>query len=134
MTKKIYFVAILFAFVMQSMSIWANTLSVSPVNMYRKYSPKLDGTPKPSKAPVNFSIPLSVFLDEDARQLIVTSVSDGDLDYCIYDENDEVISQGILSCNNIDDCVINLGFCSYGTYNIEVSYNEHVYEGTFILN
>lgn len=38
MTKKICFMAILFAFVMQSVSVWSATQSVTPVYLYSLHS------------------------------------------------------------------------------------------------
>ena len=131
MTKKIYFVAILFAFVMQSMSVWSNTNGISPVNLYRKCSPKIDVYHKPSKAPANFSIPLAVFLDEDAQQLRVASYSDADFTYYIYNDSGDILSQGILNCIVNSDYSIDLWSCHSGEYTIVFMHEGNTYEGTF---
>ena len=131
MTKKTYFMAILFALVMQSMSVWANTLSISPVSLYRRHAPKLDGTLKPSKAPANLSIPLTVYLDEDTRKLTVTALADGDFTYYIYNDSGDILSQGILNCIVNSDYSIDLWLCNNGEFSIVFMHQENTYEGTF---
>ena len=134
MRKNIKLLAIMFAFAMQSMTMWSATTSMYPVSLYHRPTGWTGANPKPSKAPANYTIPLSVFLDDENQQLLVTALAEGEYTYYIYNESNEIVSQGVLNCSNNGSYVIYLRFCSYGTYNIEVSYNEHVYEGTFILD
>ena len=134
MRKNIKLLAIMFAFAMQSMTMWSATTSMYPVSLYHRPTGWTGANPKPSKAPANYTIPLSVFLDDENQQLVVTALAEGEYTYYIYNESNEIVSQGVLNCSNNGSYGINLRFCSYGTYNIEVSYNEHVYEGTFILD
>lgn len=131
MKKKIYLVAILIAFVMQSMSAWSNTLGISPVNLYRKYAPKLDGNAKPTKAPANFSIPLTVYLDEDNHQLMVTSISAGDYTYYIYDDCGSVVTQGVIYCSVNTTFTIDLWLCQAGLFSIVFTNEGNIYEGEF---
>lgn len=131
MTKKIYFMAILFAFLMQSMSVWSNTNGISPVSMYRKHAPKLDGNPKPSKAPANFNIPLAVFLDEDSQQLIVTPLADGDYTYNIYDGCGSVVTQRLIKCTANDSFSIDLCLCQSGFFTVEFVVEGNAFEGEF---
>lgn len=133
MTKKIYLGAILIAFVMQSMSAWSNTLGISPVNLYRKYAPKLDGNAKPTKAPANFSIPLTVYLDEDNHQLMVTSISDGDFTYYIYDDCGNVVTQGIINCTVNQVLSLGLWICQSGVFSIVFTNDGNTYEGVFAI-
>lgn len=134
MRKNVKLLAIMFAFAMQSVTMWSATTSMYPVSLSYRQGPLVGNNPKPSKAPAHFCIPLSVVLDEDSQQLLVTALAEGEFTYNIYNESNEIVSQGVLNCSNNGSYGINLRFCSYGTYNIEVSYNEHVYEGTFILD
>ena len=131
MKKKICFLAILFAFVMQSTSVWSNTLGISPVSMYRKYVPKLDGNLKPSKAPANLTVPFIVFLDEDNQQLMVTSISAGDYTYCIYDNCDSVVTQGVICCSVNTTFTIDLWLYQAGLFSIVFTNEGNIYEGEF---
>lgn len=131
MRKNIRLLAIMFAFTMQSLTLWAATTSIQPVSLYYTSTGRLGNNPKPSKAPAHYSIPFSVILDDDNQQLLATALAEGEFTYYVYNESDEIISQGILNCSNNGSYVINLGFCSYGTYRITVTYNEHTYVGMF---
>lgn len=134
MTKKIYVWAILLAFVMQSMNAWSKTSSLSPVCLYNKHTPKLDGNPKPSKAPANFVLTLSVFIDEDSQQLVMYDPLGETYAYYIYNENEEVISQGVLDFSNSEYCTVDLWTYQSGTYVITIIYNGYTYSGTFEMN
>lgn len=131
MKKKIYLVAILTALIMQSMGAWSNTLGISQVNLYRKYAPKLDGNAKPTKAPANFSIPLTVYLDKDNHQLKVTSISDGDFTYYIYDEYGNVVTQDVINCSSNTIIYIDLWLCQSGVFSIVFTNDGNTYEGEF---
>lgn len=131
MRKNIKLLAIMFAFAMQSMTMWSATTSMYPVSLYHRPTGWTGDNPKPSKAPANYTIPLSVILDEENQQLLVTAFAEGQFTYYIYNESGDIVSQGVLNCNNNGSYVINLGLCSYGTYTIAVTYNEHTYIGTF---
>lgn len=131
MTKKIYVWAILLAFVMQSMNVWSETSSALPVYLYSKHTPKLDGNPKPSKAPAYIS--LSVFLDEETKQLIITDTSNRVYTYSIYNENEEIISQGLLDCASNENLYIDLGNFQSGTYYIAIFDDSVTYIGAFEL-
>lgn len=132
MKKRICFMAILFAFAMQSVSVWAATQSVTPVYLHYKHTPKLDGMPRPSKAPANYTIPLSVVLDDDNQQLLVTALADGQFTYYIYNDGNGVITQGVLNFSGNGSYTIDLGLCCSGEYELVVVYNDHVFSGTFI--
>ena len=131
MRKNIKLLAIMFAFTMQSATMWSATTSMYPVSLSYRQGPLLGNNPKPSKAPAHYNIPISVVLDEESQQLLVTALADGEFTYYIYNERDEIVSQGVLICSNNGCYSINLGFFSFGTYYIAVTYNEHTYGGTF---
>lgn len=132
MTKKIEFLAVLLAFVMQSMTMWSATLDVSPVYLfYYRNTPKLDGNPKPSKAPANNNLSLSIFFEEDNRLLIIYAPLGTTYNYYICDENEEIISQGTLDFCSSDNLIVDLGACQSGTYNLFVVYNGCTYSGIF---
>lgn len=116
---------------MQSMSAWSGTTNVSPVYFHKKPAPKLDGTPRPSKAPANYSLTLSVFLDEDSQQLVMYDPSGETYTYYICNEDEDVISQGVLNFSSSESCTVNLWTYSSGTYDIIVVYNGVTYSGTF---
>lgn len=131
MRKNIKLLAIMFAFAMQGVTMWAATTYIHPVLLYYVSTGKLGNNHKPTKAPARNAIPLSIVLDEESQQLLVTALADGEFTYYIYNESEEVVSQGVLICSNNGCYSINLVFFSYGTYNIAVTYNEHTYGGTF---
>lgn len=95
MTKKICFMAILFALLIQSTNMWSATQSVSPVYLYYKHTPKLDGNPKPSKSPANYNLSLNVSFNAESQQLVMEDSSDEVYTYYILNGNEEVVSQGI---------------------------------------
>lgn len=131
MRKNIKLLAIIFALAMQSVTMWAATTSMEPVYLSYRHEPVLGDNPKPSKAPVNYTIPLSVILDEENQQLLVTALAEGQFTYYIYNEGNEVITQGILNCCNNGEYTIDLGLCYNGEYELVVIYNNHVFRGTF---
>lgn len=134
MLKKICFMAIFIAFVFQSVNVWSATNSLSPVYLCYRHTPKLDGTPKPSKAPVNYTLTLNVSLDEDFRQLIMQDLSRLQYTYYICDENEEVVSQGNLDFTNHDNLVIDIWPFQSGVYTLFIIYGEHTFCGNFELN
>ena len=131
MRKNIKLLAIMFAFAMQSMTMWSTTTSMYPVSLYHRPTGWTGANPKPSKAPANYTIPLSVILDEENQQLLVTALTEGQFTYYIYNESDEVITQGILNCCNNGEYTMDLGLCCSGEYELVVIYNDHVFRGTF---
>ena len=131
MKKNIKSLVIMLAIAMQSLTLWAATASIQPVSLYYSSTGRLGNNPKPSKAPAQYNIPLSVVLDEDSQQLLITTLVDGDFTYYIYNESDELISQGEVMCCNNSYYAINLESCSYGSYSIAITYNSHTYVGTF---
>lgn len=131
MRKGIKLLAIMFAFAMQNVTMWAATTSIQPVPLHYTPTGRLGNNPKPSKAPARYSIPLSVVLEDDNQQLLVTALAEGEFTYYIYNESEEVITQGVLTCSNNGYYSINLGLCSYGTYSIVVTFNNQSYVGTF---
>lgn len=131
MRKKIKLLAIMFAFTMQSVTMWSATTSMYPVSLSYRQGPLLGNNPKPSKAPAHYNIPISVVLDEDSQQLLVTALAEGEFTYNIYNETGNLISEGILNCNCNDSQTIDLGFYYSGTYYIVVTYNGHAFGGAF---
>ena len=111
MRKNIKLLAIMFAFAMQSMTMWSATTSMYPVSLYHRPTGWTGANPKPSKAPANYTIPLSVFLDDENQQLLVTALAEGEYTYYIYNESNEIVSQGVLNCSNNGSYGINLRFC-----------------------
>lgn len=133
MTMNIKTMVFLFAFVMQSMTVWSSVLGVSPVCLHYKQTTVLDGFPKPSKIPVHYNIPLSVFLDEDTKRLMFTDSSDKNYGYSIYDESSDLVLQGILDFVS-NDIYLDLSFLPSGVYSIDITDNDCTYAGTFILH
>lgn len=123
--------AILFAFAMQSVSVWAATQSVTPVYLHYKHTPKLDGMPKPSKAPANYYLSLSVSYNAEDQQLVMQDSSGEIYTYYILNENEEVASQGILNFSSTDNYTIDLGAFVSGAYTLVIVHGGHTFCGTF---
>ena len=134
MTKKICFMAILLTFVMQSVSVGAATQSVSPVYLYYKHTPKLDGTTKPSKSPVNYNLSLSESYNAESQQLVMQDSSGEVYTYYILNENEEVVSQGILDFGSTDNQTINLWAYLSGTYTLVIVHDGNSFCGTFEID
>lgn len=134
MRKNIKLLAIMFAFAMQSMTVWSATTSMYPVSLYHMPTGWTGDNPKPSKAPANYTIPLSVILYEENQQLLVTAFAEGQYTYYIYNEGNEVITQGVLNCSNNGEYTIDLGLCCSGVYDLVFIYNGHVFSGTFEID
>lgn len=131
MKKRICFMAILFAFAMQSVSVWAATQSVTPVYLHYKHTPKLDGMPRPSKAPANYYLSLSVSYNAEDQQLVMQDSSGEIYTYYILNENEEVASQGILNFSSTDNYTIDLGAFVSGAYTLVIVHGGHTFCGTF---
>lgn len=131
MRKNIKLLAIMFAFAMQSMTMWSATTSMYPVSLYHRPTGWTGANPKPSKAPANYTLPLCVILDEENHQLLVTALAEGQYTYYIYNEGNEVITQGVLNCYSNGEYTIDLAQCCSGKYELVVIYNDHVFRGTF---
>lgn len=131
MRKIINFLAITFAFAMQSITMYSATTSMYPVSLSYQQGPLLGNNPKPSKAPARFYIPLSVIFDNNNKQLLVTILAEGELIYSIYNENDYLISEGVLNNNNNDYQTIDLGLYYSGVYYLVITYNGQVFSGAF---
>lgn len=134
MTKNIKFMAILFAFVMQSMAIWAITISGDPVYLYYKTEPKIKGNHGSTRAPARNSITLNAFYYDINQQLTLTDSSNGVYSYTIYGDNEAIMSQGVLNFNNGDILYIDLWGYQSGTYTLEIVYGGCTYSGTFEIN
>lgn len=130
--KKIFkLLAIMFAFAMQSTTTWAAADTGTNVSLHYYPSAWLGNNPKPSRAPAKFSIPLTVLLDEDNQQLKITSQVASEYTYYIYSEYGDVISQGVLYCENNESYNIDLGLSQNGSYSIVFMYNGYSFVGTF---
>ncbi len=91
-------IIILLAFVMQFMCVMAESPSLIPVPLQRgRIVPTKGGYPPPHRAPSHCYIPLEVFVNEEALQLLFKDSSRGTYIYRIYDENHNVLEQGELN-------------------------------------
>ena len=126
--------AILFAFAMQSVSVWAATQSVTPVYLHYKHTPKLDGMPKPSKSPASYNLSLSVSYNAEDQQLVMQDSSGEIYTYYILNENEEVVSQGILDFSSTDNYTIDLWSFLRGAYALVIVHGGHTFCGTFDID
>lgn len=119
---------------MQSMAIWAITISGDPVYLYYKTEPKIKGNHGSTRAPARNSITLNAFYYDINQQLTLTDSSNGVYSYTIYGDNEAIMSQGVLNFNNGDILYIDLWGYQSGTYTLEIVYGGCTYSGTFEIN
>lgn len=131
MKKKFKLGAFLFVFAMHSTMMWAAANASTKVTL--RYNPGawLGNNHKPSRLPAKFDIPFTVLLDNEKQQLCVTSQVVGEFTYFIYNENAEIILQGVLNYANYESCTIDLGLCQAGSYSVVFLYNGLSFAGTF---
>lgn len=134
MTKNIKFMTILFAFIMQSMTIWSSTISGIYVYLQHITPKKIGDNSQPTRTPAKNNLTLNVFYNSGSQQLELTDSSNGIYSYSIYDENEEIMSQGVLNFNNDDILYIDLWGYQSGTYTLEIVYGGCTYSGTFEIN
>lgn len=129
MRKNIKLLVFMVVLAMHSIPTWSATNSAVALN----YIPtgRLGNNPKPTKAPAHFSIPLSVVLDDENQQLLVTALAEGEFTYSICSETGDLITEGILNCYYNDSHTMNIGLYNCGVYYLYVTYNGHVFGGTF---
>ena len=68
------------------------------------------------------------------QQLVIQDSSSEIYTYYILNENEEVVSQGILDFSGNGSYTIDLGLCCSGEYELVVVYNDHVFSGTFDID
>ncbi len=128
MKKKIFFLTLLFAFILKG----TNVSVASPVPLYR-VTPKVTGNTKPSKAPVHFCLTLTVFFDEDIRQLALYDESGNTYTYYVYDEDESEVVQGSFNSSVTNSISLDLSYCIEGTYILVVSIDGTLYQGEFTI-
>lgn len=125
---------ILFVLIFQSLSIWSTVTALLPVPLYNKSKPVVSNIPKPSKVPVNISIPLNVYLDEDSKQLMFVGSLDEVYEYSIYSEDNEEILHDVIECSGNTVRYLDLSAYPSGIYILRVSIGSHTFEGPFELD
>lgn len=134
MRRKIKLLAILFAFTMQSVTMWSATTSTYPVYLSYRQGPLIGNNPKTSKAPAKFIISLSVFFDEESQQLVMQDSFGEVYTYYILNNNEEVVSQGMLDFNSAEEHIVDLWGNLSGLYTLVVVHNGRTFCGTFSIN
>lgn len=132
MIKKTKIIAILFAFIMQTMHLVP--LNASDVPLHYKRPPKVTPSHGPSKAPAKNYLTLNVFFDEESQQLTFSDLLDNVYTYYIYDDNKTIVSQGVLDFSTNESFIVNLWTCQSGIYTLVVTHNECTYFGTFEID
>ena len=129
MIKKTKIIAILFAFIMQTMHL----APLNASNVYW-YPPKDKGSLESLKAPAKNYLTLNVFFDEESQQLTFSDLIDNVYTYYIYDDNKTIVSQGVLDFSTNESFIVNLWTCQSGMYTLVVTHNECTYFGTFEID
>lgn len=68
------------------------------------------------------------------QQLVIQDSSSEIYTYYILNENEEVVSQGILDFSSKDNHTIDLGAYLSGTYTLVIVHGGHTFCGTFDIN
>ena len=112
--------SIMFAFITQSSFICAQNTQGTYVELHKMDTSQTGGGIfKPKKAPARRPvIPITAFLNESSHSLDLYSSSDTFI-YCIYDENDAVVLEGIMD---------------FSTFEEDAVYNQKDAEGFIKLN
>ena len=117
-----------------SFAIYPALAGITPVTLSYKYGPKLDGTPKPSKAPIITYVTISVFFDEDQKQLLLFDSAQSTYTYCIYNNLGIALKEGALNFQEIESLMIEIEDLNCGTYRIEITNQKGSYYGSFNIN
>lgn len=133
MKRKVKFLAIMFAFITQSLSIWGTTTDVYSISLNYTPTGRLGNMPKPSKAPANFTAPVSIIHDEGNQSLVMTMLAEGNFTYSIYNEENTIMSQGCVDYVVNNNYTIDLSLYNSGEYRIIVLYNDYTFSGTFFV-
>ncbi len=124
----------MFAFITQSSFICAQNTQGTYVELHKMDTSQTGGGIfKPKKAPARRPvIPIIAFLNESSHSLDLYSSSDTFI-YCIYDENDAVVLEGIMDFSTFEVYSIDMSFLPGGEYAIIISLGSSSYKGVFML-
>lgn len=126
--------AILFAIIMQSSCIWADTIGGVTIHLHYQPTNKVNGNGIPSRAPANHKTTLDITHNIEEAQLVLSDSSEKTYTYYIYNEQGEVVSQGILDFSTNSNISIDLSSYQSGIYCLSVTDDEYTYSGTFEIN
>ena len=131
---RLKFMSIMFAFITQSSFICAQNTQGTYVDLHKMDTSQTGGGIfKPKKAPARRPvIPITAFLNESSHSLDLYSSSDTFI-YCIYDENDAVVLEGIMDFSTFEVYSIDMSFLPGGEYAIIISLGSSSYKGVFML-
>lgn len=121
---------ILVAVIMHMPTISAMPENVIPVCLYRKHIPVINGTMKPSKAPVHQDVPIYISYDADNCLLFFESAENLVVSYYIYNEAGSILESETYAGNSHEVSLYNL--CC-GQYTIVVEVNNIAYQGVFVV-
>ena len=134
MTKNLKLMLIAFMLMLPCSMVFAQDDPDDGEEIELRTGPKLAGNPGPSRAPARrFSMTLSAFLQQANFQLLVNDTAGKTYSYCIYDEDEAVVSQGTLDFSDCESLYINLIGLEEGEYTLEFYDGSRSYIGTFYL-
>lgn len=131
---KLKILAVFIACITQCSVMRAESVYGTIVNLYYRHTPKLDGNMKPSKAPANFHLTLNVSLSADSHQLIMQDSFNEVYTYYIYNENEDVVAQGVLDFGSSDIFIVDLWNYPCGPYVLVVVHNGYTFCGSFEID
>jgi len=134
MTKNLKFLLIAFLLLTQSTIMMAQDDPDDGEEIELRTSPKLGGINGPSRAPARFRLTLSAFLHQESFQLVIHDTAQGQFSYCIYNEDELVVSQGPLDFSNTESLSIDLNGLEAGEYRLEIYNGNKTHTGFFYLD
>lgn len=132
--------AILFAFLLQSSTLFAQTPDdgneIELTLEDGKIDPTLGGNAGPSRAPGRFpryTFSLSAYINAASQQLFFYDANGRSYTYSIVNADGAVVQEGALNFSFGDTVVVDVDFLLPGEYTLEVVQGTRRYSGTFQL-
>lgn len=132
MTNYLRLLVVLLLLIIPGYKGVAHTTGTYPIYFYYEGTPKLDGNPRPSRSRSSNNNPFKADFDESNKTLFFSKPSEDEMEYYIYDENNNLVLQGTF----MDSCyLLNLRVTvSLGKYSILIIYHNNIYRGVLYLN
>lgn len=133
-STKIRLIALLFALLVSPSAFSEIEIeNCTPIYLYYKYRPPIDGIRRPHRAPGNIYLSLEVTYNSSISQLVFMDSQEHNYCFTITDGNGNIISEGNLDFGNQECIYINLGTLVSSTYYMTVIYGGYELEGSFTI-
>lgn len=136
MKSNLKLLAILFAFFLQSSTLFAATQDEYEVELTLesgKIDPTLTGNTGPSRAPARYTFSLSAFIDTNFQQLYFYDSNGQSYTYSILNSDGDIVQEGMLNFSFGDTVMVDIDFLLPGEYTLVVIQGRRTYSGSFVL-